>query len=100
MFLALVIAAPLVIHHLPHNPDHYHPDEGGWTAAEKDEFRLFFVERDWSYRTWNQARSATFGAHSPVVGKYIIGGALFLSGDPYRQTVFPDFEHVLQCKHL
>lgn len=92
--IVLTLAAHTLIFNIdyPYTGQDYHPDEGVWTAVGKRYFQKFFIERDYSYETWNSYRFGDFGTGSPVVGKYIIGAALFLKGVVDIETVFPGYE--------
>ncbi len=74
-----------------HKPD-YHPDEGIWTSGGKFYFEKFFIERDWSYETWDGEKFGSFGDRNPVLGKYIIGASLFLSGTVEEGKDVPGYE--------
>ncbi|MDX1616085.1 MAG: phospholipid carrier-dependent glycosyltransferase, partial [Candidatus Promineifilaceae bacterium] len=76
----------------PISSNDYHPDEGVWIAVGKESFQRYFIERDWSYESWEDGRFGDFGTHNPTIGKYIIGAALFLSGAADEATVFPGYE--------
>ncbi len=73
-----------------HHPD-YHPDEGVWTAAGKYYFEKFFLDKDYSYETWNVKRFGNFGDRNPVLVKYLVGSSLFLSGEVRKGEDIPGF---------
>jgi hypothetical protein len=74
-----------------HKPE-YHPDEGVWIAGGKYYFEKFFIERDWSYETWSGQKFGNFGHRNVVLGKYIIGGSLFLSGTVEQGKDIPGYD--------
>ncbi len=67
--------------------DFFHRDEANWIRVSIFSFNTFFIERNYQDDGWSNS-FRTFGFQNPQVGKFIIGGSLYLHN--YR-----DFEGVI-----
>ncbi len=70
----------------------YHPDEGVWTAAGKYYFEKFFLDKDWSYETWDTKKFGNFGNRNPVLVKCFVGASLFINGEVTSGESIPGFD--------
>lgn len=57
----------------------YSGDEGNWIHFPERAFRLAFLERNYSETAWAEDIE-DFGARNPVLGKYLMGAALYAAG--------------------
>ena len=90
--LGILVVARLSIHCLPATSHDYHPDEGVWIAAGHRAFQAFFIDGDRSEETWTSEGHGHFAQRNPVVGKYLIGGALEMARVAPRGQDIPGYE--------
>lgn len=57
----------------------YSGDEGNWIHFGERAFRLAFLERNYGETVWAEDFH-NFGARNPVLGKYLMGAALYAAG--------------------
>lgn len=78
----------------PVGQNDYHADEGVWIVAGHHYFQLFFIDHDFSQAAWQTERFGLFGAHNPVMGKYLIGAWLYLTGMVNAESQFPGYDTI------
>ena len=90
--LLLIFGYLLVLQTPPIYQRAYHIDEGYWVATGHYYFQKFFIEQDWSYETWHEARFGIASTRHPTIGKYIIGAAVYLWGEGVRYKILPGYD--------